>query len=45
MYTALQKIHKERDAEPSEFEENVAQVFARFLLPNFSSCFHAQLNY
>lgn len=26
MYTALQKIHKERDAEPSEFEENVAQV-------------------
>lgn len=26
MYTALQKIHKDKDAEPTEFEENVAQV-------------------
>ncbi|KAG6403308.1 hypothetical protein SASPL_135525 [Salvia splendens] len=26
MYTALQKIHKEKDAEPTEFEENVAQA-------------------
>ncbi|GER54029.1 40S ribosomal protein S7 [Striga asiatica] len=26
MYTALQKIHKDKDAEPSEFEENVAQA-------------------
>lgn len=26
MYTALQKIHKEKDADPTEFEENVAQV-------------------
>lgn len=26
MYTALQKIHKDKDAEPTEFEENVAQA-------------------
>ncbi|KAL1536916.1 40S ribosomal protein [Salvia divinorum] len=26
MFTALQKIHKERDAEPTEFEESVAQA-------------------
>lgn len=26
MFTAAQKIHKDRDAEPTEFEENVAQV-------------------
>ena len=26
MYTALRKIHKDKDAEPSEFEESVAQV-------------------
>ncbi|KAL1569806.1 40S ribosomal protein [Salvia divinorum] len=26
MYTALQKIHKDRDAEPTEFEEIVAQA-------------------
>lgn len=26
MYTALQKIHKDKDVEPSEFEETVAQV-------------------
>jgi len=26
MYTALQKIHKEKDAEPTEFEEVVAQA-------------------
>ncbi|CAH9119152.1 unnamed protein product [Cuscuta epithymum] len=26
MYTALQKIHKDKDAEPSEFEESVAQA-------------------
>ncbi|XP_075493945.1 small ribosomal subunit protein eS7-like isoform X1 [Primulina tabacum] len=26
MYTALQKIHKDKDAEPSEFEETVAQA-------------------
>lgn len=29
MYTALQKIHKDKDAEPTEFEENVAQVFIK----------------
>ncbi|XP_019173116.1 PREDICTED: 40S ribosomal protein S7 [Ipomoea nil] len=27
MYTALQKIHKDKDVEPSEFEETVAQAF------------------
>ncbi|OAY34766.1 40S ribosomal protein S7 [Manihot esculenta] len=27
MYTAKQKIHKDKDAEPSEFEESVAQAF------------------
>ncbi|GFQ07567.1 40S ribosomal protein s7 [Phtheirospermum japonicum] len=27
MYTASQKIHKDKDAEPTEFEENVAQEF------------------
>ncbi|CAH9105577.1 unnamed protein product [Cuscuta europaea] len=26
MYTALQKIHKDKDVEPSEFEESVAQA-------------------
>ena len=26
MYTALRKIHKDKDAEPTEFEESVAQV-------------------
>ncbi|KAL3630343.1 40S ribosomal protein [Castilleja foliolosa] len=26
MYTAAQKIHKENDAEPTDFEENVAQA-------------------
>ncbi|GFQ03595.1 trafficking protein particle complex subunit 1 [Phtheirospermum japonicum] len=26
MYTSSQKIHKDKDAEPTEFEENVAQV-------------------
>lgn len=26
MFTALQKIHKDRDADPTEFEESVAQV-------------------
>ncbi|CAI9763531.1 unnamed protein product [Fraxinus pennsylvanica] len=26
MYTALQKIHKDKDAEPTEFEETVAQA-------------------
>ncbi|GFQ01080.1 40S ribosomal protein s7 [Phtheirospermum japonicum] len=26
MYTALQKIHKDKDVEPTEFEENVAQA-------------------
>ncbi|KAL6521522.1 40S ribosomal protein [Orobanche gracilis] len=26
MYTASQKIHKDKDAEPTEFEENVAQA-------------------
>ncbi|CAI9777696.1 unnamed protein product [Fraxinus pennsylvanica] len=26
MYTALQKIHKDKDAEPTEFEESVAQA-------------------
>ncbi|XP_031108043.1 40S ribosomal protein S7-like [Ipomoea triloba] len=26
MYTALQKIHKDKDVEPSEFEETVAQA-------------------
>lgn len=29
MYTALQKIHKDKDAEPTEFEENVAQVIPK----------------
>lgn len=27
MFTALKKIHKDKDAEASEFEETVAQVF------------------
>ncbi|KAF2284522.1 hypothetical protein GH714_026084 [Hevea brasiliensis] len=27
MYTAKQKIHKDKDAEPTEFEESVAQAF------------------
>ncbi|CAI0437852.1 unnamed protein product [Linum tenue] len=27
MYTAKQKIHKDKDVEPSEFEETVAQAF------------------
>lgn len=31
MYTSLRKIHKDKDAEPSEFEETVAQV-SYFLL-------------
>lgn len=26
MYTARKKIHKDKDAEPTEFEETVAQV-------------------
>ncbi|CAH9079642.1 unnamed protein product, partial [Cuscuta europaea] len=26
MYTALQKIHKDKDVEPSEFEESVAHA-------------------
>lgn len=27
MYTARQKIHKDKDLEPSEFEDSVAQVY------------------
>ncbi|OMO77036.1 Ribosomal protein S7e [Corchorus capsularis] len=27
MYTALKKIHKDKDVEPTEFEESVAQAF------------------
>ena len=27
MYTSRKKIHKDKDAEPSEFEESVAQVY------------------
>ncbi|MBS2599898.1 hypothetical protein KFY57_27715, partial [Salmonella enterica subsp. enterica serovar Typhimurium] len=27
MYTSRQKIHKDKDAEPTEFEESVAQAF------------------
>ncbi|CAL1353649.1 unnamed protein product [Linum trigynum] len=27
MYTAKQKIHKDKDVEPSEFEESIAQAF------------------
>lgn len=27
MYSARSKIHKDKDAEPSEFEEGVAQVY------------------
>jgi len=30
MFTALKKIHKEKGAEPSEFEESVAQVSDAF---------------
>ncbi|GFQ05919.1 40S ribosomal protein s7 [Phtheirospermum japonicum] len=26
MYTGAQKVHKDKDAEPTEFEENVAQA-------------------
>ena len=26
MYTSRKKIHKDKDAEPTEFEESVAQV-------------------
>lgn len=32
MYTAAQKIHKDKGAEPSEFEENVAQVVNWWML-------------
>ncbi|XP_022137245.1 40S ribosomal protein S7-like [Momordica charantia] len=35
MYTALKKIHKDKDVEPSEFEESVAQAF--FDLENTNS--------
>ncbi len=30
MYTTKQKIHKDKDAEPTEFEESVAQVLKCF---------------
>lgn len=30
MYTAKQKIHKDKNADPTEFEESVAQVFKCF---------------
>ena len=30
MFTALKKIHKEKGADPSEFEESVAQVSYAF---------------
>lgn len=29
MFTALQKIHKDKDAEPTGFEETVAQVLTQ----------------
>lgn len=33
MYTSKQKIHKDKDAEPSEFEVSVAQVmFCSYLM-------------
>ena len=34
MYTSRKKIHKDKDAEPSEFEESVAQVLLLFAKPN-----------
>ncbi|GER48055.1 40S ribosomal protein S7 [Striga asiatica] len=37
MYTALQKIHKDKDAEPSEFEENVAQVLVKWAVFSIGS--------
>jgi len=27
MYTSRKKIHKDKDAEPTEFEESVGQVY------------------
>lgn len=34
MYTAMRKIHKDKDAEPTEFEESVAQVKFSIFPPN-----------
>ncbi|CAN1846960.1 40S ribosomal protein S7 [Linum perenne] len=41
MYTAKQKIHKDKDVEPSEFEESVAQAF--FDLENTSQELKSEL--
>lgn len=39
MYTAMRKIHKDKDAEPSEFEESVAQVKLSIFPPNLLRAF------
>ena len=35
MYTSRKKIHKDKDAEPTEFEETVAQVIVTVFIVEF----------
>ena len=35
MYTSRKKIHKDKDAEPTEFEETVAQVIVAVFVDEF----------